>query len=88
MVTKCSVAALVALAVLLPAASDAMAGKRVKRERDQVVERDCTPYNGPFGYYGNPWCDGGFKYAEDFPPGSGRYFDVLEQPRVQRWWWE
>ena len=18
--------------------------------------RDCTPYNGPFGYHGNPWC--------------------------------
>lgn len=22
--------------------------------------RDCTPYAGPFGYYGNPWCEGGF----------------------------
>ncbi len=23
--------------------------------------RDCTPYAGPYGYYGNPWCDGGFQ---------------------------
>jgi len=23
--------------------------------------RDCTPYNGPYGYYSNPWCDGGFQ---------------------------
>jgi len=22
--------------------------------------RDCTPINGPYGYYSNPWCDGGF----------------------------
>jgi hypothetical protein len=21
--------------------------------------RNCTPYNGPFGYYGNPWCQTG-----------------------------
>ena len=23
----------------------------------QAEARDCTPYNGPYGYYGNPWCD-------------------------------
>lgn len=22
--------------------------------------RDCTPYNGPYGYYDNPWCKGGY----------------------------
>lgn len=27
--------------------------------------RDCAPYNGPFGYYGNPWCEDGFsRYGE------------------------
>ena len=47
-----------------------------------AVTRDCTPFNGPFGYYGNPWCDGGYKFAEDYPPGTGRYFDVFELPQV------
>lgn len=27
--------------------------------------RDCKPFNGPYGYYGNPWCERGWKYAED-----------------------
>jgi hypothetical protein len=24
--------------------------------RRYVRERDCTPYNGPYGFYGNIWC--------------------------------
>lgn len=25
----------------------------------------CRPYNGPYGYYGNPYCEGGFsRYGE------------------------
>jgi hypothetical protein len=45
-----------------------------------VSRRDCRPYNGPFGYYGNPWCEGGWKYTEDrfdsysyWYPGRPRY---------------
>lgn len=30
--------------------SDAVAG------HSGVRVKDCTPYNGRFGYYGNPWC--------------------------------
>ena len=30
--------------------------------------RDCHPYNGPVGYYGNPWCDGG-SYLDYGRPG-------------------
>lgn len=26
----------------------------------RAYPRDCTPYAGPYGYYGNPWCEGGF----------------------------
>lgn len=26
------------------------------RGRRYVRERDCTPTNGPFGFYGNIWC--------------------------------
>jgi hypothetical protein len=32
------------------------------------MPRDCTPYNGPYGYYGNPYCEGGFLRSEDRPP--------------------
>ena len=38
--------------------------KRVKAAHP--VERDCTPINGRFGYYGNPWCDTGSYRQEDF----------------------
>lgn len=24
----------------------------------RAAVRDCTPINGLYGYYGNPWCDG------------------------------
>lgn len=27
--------------------------------------RDCVPYNGPYGYYGNPWCDTGSSRPPD-----------------------
>jgi len=26
------------------------------QERQYRSQRDCTPYNGPFGFYGNVWC--------------------------------
>jgi hypothetical protein len=26
------------------------------QERQYRAQRDCTPYNGPFGFYGNVWC--------------------------------
>jgi len=26
------------------------------QERQYRPQRDCTPYNGPFGFYGNVWC--------------------------------
>ncbi|HVZ03280.1 hypothetical protein [Hyphomicrobium sp.] len=29
------------------------------------VERDCTPINGFYGYYGNPWCDTGSSRPPD-----------------------
>jgi hypothetical protein len=25
-------------------------------ERQERAGRDCTPYNGPYGFYGNIWC--------------------------------
>lgn len=80
---KSLVASALATVALVSAPLDADAQNK-KPRRDREVARDCTPYNGPFGYYGNPWCDGGYKFAEDYPPGTGGYFDILEMPQVQR----
>lgn len=47
----------------------AEAGSRVRaveRGYDYAPRvRDCTPVNGPHGYYGNAWCDGGFLTLEE-----------------------
>lgn len=75
-----------ATGLAIPTGADAHGAKKAKRDR--VVVRECTPYNGPFGYYGDPWCEGGWKYAEDYPPGTGPYLDVFDLPqvrRLQRW---
>jgi hypothetical protein len=81
-------AAAIGLAAVLSGPVDALAhGNKLKG--GHIIVRDCKPYNGPFGYYGNPWCDGGYKYAEDYPPGSGRAYDLLDLPQVRRlnpWW--
>ncbi len=74
-------AAAIGLAAALSAPGDASAAGKKPQKRPPAAEaRDCTPFNGPFGYYGNPWCDGGYKFAEDYPPGTGRYFDVFDLP--------
>ena len=78
-------AAAIGLAAALSAPGDASAaGKKPQRRPPAAEARDCTPFNGPFGYYGNPWCDGGYKFAEDYPPGTGPYFDVFDLPQVKR----
>lgn len=91
MAIKILVAAALGLAATLPLADNAAAdGRRLKRHGHHYVERDCRPFNGPFGYYGNPWCDGGYKFAEDYPPGAGPNHDLLNLPQLRRYryWWE
>ena len=63
-----SLAAALALAALPAAASPADAANvpapvarpdgvvSTVQERQYRPQRDCTPYNGPFGFYGNVWC--------------------------------
>ncbi len=34
--------------------------KTYSKKSKNAKGQDCTPYNGPDGYYGNPWCEGGF----------------------------
>lgn len=85
MMPKHLVAAVVGTLALVAAPLDADAGPDKRPvDRDAPAARDCTPFNGPYGYYGNPWCDGGWKYAEDYPPGTGGYIDVFDLPQVQR----
>ena len=60
-----SYAILVLTAALLTSASAAIAGANRKPVRAVAVKRDCTPINGRFGYYGNPWCDTGSYRQED-----------------------
>jgi hypothetical protein len=39
--------------------------------RRRARERDCTPYNGPYGFYGNIWCQ---------PPNKESYLRNLGAP--------
>lgn len=66
----------------LPGDAEARSGK-AKRGHHEAAKRDCKPYNG-LGYYGNPWCDGGWKHAEDYAPGTSPYYDVFDLPQVRR----
>lgn len=45
------------LALMLAAALAVPAGAGSRNVRAwQAPVKDCTPFNGRFGYYGNPWC--------------------------------
>ena len=56
--------AIAAVAAVCPAI--AFAGeKHAKPIAPATVARDCTPINGRYGYYGNPWCDTGSYRQED-----------------------
>lgn len=49
-----AVSTVCALGLLNTAAAAAGRSKIIKPPPQQ---RDCTPINGRYGYYGNPWCD-------------------------------
>lgn len=57
---------------------------KARRAHDEAALRDCKPYNGPFGYYGNPWCENGWKYADDYAPGTSPYYDLFDLPQLRR----
>jgi hypothetical protein len=65
------------LPVAIPAAQAASLPHVTARSSDVIVTvgarrqrpaRDCTPYNGPFGFYGNIWCQ---------PPNDASYLRNL-----------
>ena len=48
------------------------------RDRRTYSSDHCKPYNGPYGYYGNPYCEGGFDRdgkAGGYEIDLTRYFD-------------
>jgi hypothetical protein len=63
----------------IPAAHAASLPYAAARPADVVIDvqarqrqgRDCTPYNGPFGFYGNIWCQ---------PPSESSYLRNLSSP--------
>jgi len=42
--------------------------------KKQAQHKDCTPYNGPYGFYGNIWCQ---------PPNERSYLRNLSSPWPQ-----
>ncbi len=76
-------AVVILTAALLASATAAMAGASRKPVRAAAVKRDCTPINGRFGYYGNPWCDTG-TYRQEYQqfrqrPATVRRLHALQQ---------
>ncbi len=85
MLKTMAIAVIVGAAAGLTIPGDAEArGKKSKREYQEQAARDCTPFNGPSNYYGNPWCDDGWKFAEDYATGTGPYLDLMDLPQIQR----
>jgi len=65
--------AVIGVAFAIAATSQASAGHAAKSKEKvwrapppfERAERDCTPINGRYGYYGNPWCDTGSSRPPD-----------------------
>lgn len=83
------IALVAALAIGAGIATPASAGW--EGTRSTKYSDDCRPYNGPHGYYGNPYCEGGFtrsgksgKYEIDLT----RFFDeryYTDRRERRRW---
>jgi hypothetical protein len=58
--------------------SESLAQEIGWKHRRHSETRDCRPYNGPYGYYGNPYCEGGFTRdgeAGGYEIDLTRFFD-------------
>jgi hypothetical protein len=60
-----------AQAASFPYAAARTADAVIDVQARQRQGRDCTPYNGPFGFYGNIWCQ---------PPSESSYLRNLGSP--------
>jgi hypothetical protein len=61
---RLSIFTLIVGVAALVCAAPASAGN-TRSKPVSAVDRDCTPINGRYGYYGNPWCDTGSYRLED-----------------------
>jgi hypothetical protein len=43
-------------ASLTPAVARTASAAILVADKQERAGKDCTPYNGPFGFYGNVWC--------------------------------
>jgi len=75
-----------AIALIVATASGASAvpqGKhshKLKHRQPSYETRDCTPINGFYGYYGNPWCDTG-----SYRPADIEFRERQRAMRRQNW---
>jgi hypothetical protein len=58
-VVALAIALVLASAVSASAAPQGKYKHKTKHWQAPRADRDCTPINGFYGYYGNPWCDTG-----------------------------
>lgn len=82
-----SLAAVAVASFSLAANVDAGSSHKRKAQKREYVERDCTPINGRYGYYGNPWCDGGFLTLEEQEMRRAHRLDIPLERRWNRYWW-
>ena len=61
---------------LAVSAAEAHPRGHVRSHQYAPAVRDCTPVNGPHGYYGNPWCDGGFLTLEEQEYRTAKRLDI------------
>lgn len=82
----------VALAIVLVLASAVSAsaapqGKykhKTKHWQAPRADRDCTPMNGFYGYYGNPWCDTGSYRLPDIEFRERQQFSRRQDRNTNR----
>jgi hypothetical protein len=77
-------AALVSGLGISAASAHKLSPHRAKRLHVPRVERDCTPINGFYGYYGNPWCDTGSYRPPDIEFRERQRFLRRQAGRVRR----
>jgi len=64
-VLAAAVLTLIVTATTALAAPQVRHGHKRKHVPPPYAQRDCTPINGFYGYYGNPWCDTGSSRPAD-----------------------
>jgi hypothetical protein len=77
------------LAAVAPAAivsaRAASVAPAISRPANAIIAVECRPYNGPFGYYGDPWCNtgGDRKPGASSPKRSNREpaYKATNKPR-------